>query len=398
MEKIGNWEIIKPLGEGGQGKVYLARNCKQLDLSKEVLNIANDIRELSVAVKEKEKVQKQSESFVRTLRQILGSENPLNLGAMKQLHKTEETSENQKAKTRMKKEIETLKSIKHPNIIEILDDNIQDGWFVGKYFPKGPISKHRELFQGRLLFCLQALRPLIHAVSTMHKAEFLRTALIHRDIKPENIFISDNGRLILGDLGLIFYADQRHTRVSSTLENVGSRDWMPQWAMGMRIENINPTFDIFCLGKLLWSMISGKPILRLWYWQREEFDVEKMFPKNPEIKWARKIFEKCIVEDEKDCLKTVDDLLEIVDTVIYLIQRNADIVEDGLERKCKVCGLGEYKYVVNENSNDAYNFGIRPTGNKTFKIFACNHCGNVQMFYIDGEKRPEAWRSSGKPL
>ena len=389
MEKIGNWEIIKPLGEGGQGKVYLVRNCKQLDLSKEVLNIANDIRELSAAVKEKEKVQKQSESFVRTLRQILDSENPLNLGAMKQLHKTEETSENQKAKTRMKKEIEALKSIKHPNIIEILDDNIRDGWFVGKYFPKGPISKHRELFQGRLLFCLQALRPLIHAVSTMHKAEFLRTALIHRDIKPENIFISDNGQLVLGDLGLIFYADGRHTRVSSTLENVGSRDWMPQWAMGMRIENIGPTFDIFCLGKLLWSMISGKPILRLWYWQREEFDVEKMFPKNPEIKWVRKIFEKCIVEDEKDCLKTADDLLELVDTLIYLIERNADIVEDGVERKCKVCGLGEYKYVV----TDARNFGISPVfkaGNKTFKIFTCDHCGNVQMFYIDREKWPEA--------
>ena len=393
MEKIGNWEIIKPLGEGGQGKVYLVRNCKQLDFSKELSNIGNDIRELSVAVKEKEKVQKHSESFVRALRQIFDSENPLNLGAMKQLHKTEETSENSKAKTRMKKEIEALKSIKHPNIIEILDDNIQDGWFVGKYFPKGPISKHRELFQGRLLFCLQALRPLIHAVSAMHKAD-----LIHRDIKPENIFISDNGQLVLGDLGLIFYADGRHTRVSSTLENVGSRDWMPQWAMGMRVEKIGPTFDIFCLGKLLWSMISGKPILRLWYWQKEEFNVEKIFPKNPKIKWTRKIFEQCIVEDEKDCLKTADDLLEIVDTFIYLIQRNADIVEDGLERRCKVCGLGEYKYVVNENGTDAYNFGIRPTGNKTFKIFACDHCGNVQMFYIDREKRPEAWRNSGKPL
>ena len=56
--------------------------------------------------------------------------------------------------------------------------------------------------------------------------------------------MDDNNNLILGDFGLVFYSDNDKPRVSKTFENVGSRDWMPGWAYGKRVEEVNPTFDV----------------------------------------------------------------------------------------------------------------------------------------------------------
>ena len=104
------------------------------------------------------------------------------------------------------------------------------------------------------------MRPLVEAVAALHEVK-----IIHRDIKPDNIFVTDNG-LVLGDFGIAHLEDKDNTRVSETYENVGSRDWMPPWAMGMRLDDVRPTFDVFGLGKVLWSMVSGKSKLRLWYY------------------------------------------------------------------------------------------------------------------------------------
>ena len=81
--------------------------------------------------------------------------------------------------------------------------------------------------------------------------------LVHRDIKPENIFVDESEQLVLGDFGLVFFMDRDRTRLSDAYENVGSTDWMPGWATRMRIEEIKPSFDVFSLGKTIWSMVLG---------------------------------------------------------------------------------------------------------------------------------------------
>jgi len=211
--------------------------------------------------------------------------------------------------------------------------------------------------------------------------------------------VARDGRLVLGDLGLVFFIDGMHTRVTDKYENVGSRDWMPAWAMGMRIEDIRPSFDVFCLGKLLWAMLSGRSILPLWYHHREEFELEKMFPGDESIKWARQILDRCIVEEEKDCLQTAADLLEIINKVLPAIKCHAQVVseENAVFRRCEVCGLGSYNRIANESISDIRNFGLNPMGSRTFKLFSCSHCGHVQIFHIADPKnsRPNAWRSPG---
>jgi len=63
-------------------------------------------------------------------------------------------------------------------------------------------------------------------------------------VKPANVFIADDGHLVLGDFGLVIQPGSRDPRLTDTYENVGSRDWMPGWAMGMRMDDVRPSFDV----------------------------------------------------------------------------------------------------------------------------------------------------------
>ena len=235
---------------------------------------------------------------------------------------------------------------------------------------------------------MKAIRPLVEGVAMLHKKRY-----VHRDIKPKNIFLNSSNDLILGDFGLVFSVDNQHTRFSETYENVGSRDWMPPWAMGMRIEEVKPTFDVFSLGKVLWSMVSGKPILQLWYFNKKSFDVEKMFPDSRAIKLANELFAKCIVENEEKCLPDAGALLEEIDSILSIIDLNAELIDSNTKRMCKVCGRGKYESVVNDNSVETRNFGFSPAGGRKMKIFTCSYCGNVQLFsYV--HRPPPAWKKS----
>jgi len=165
---------------------------------------------------------------------------------------------------------------------------------------------------------------------------------------------------------------------------------MPGWAMGMRIEDIKPTFDVFCLGKLLWAMVSNTPILQLWYYYKPQFNLEQMFPNAPYINLANKLFENCIVENEEDCLPDATSLLEEIDKIQTIIDRNADLIGDDIIRTCKVCGIGNYRLIIDKDSKPE-NIGINPVGNQTFKIFTCDNCSHIQFFHFPGNKIPPAW-------
>jgi hypothetical protein len=183
--------------------------------------------------------------------------------------------------------------------------------------------------------------------------------------------------------------DDQKTRISRTLENVGSRDWMPAWAQSVRIEDIKPTFDVFSLGKLLWSLVSGQPKLLLWYFIKPQFNVETLFPNGKFIKLANPLFRKCIVEEESNCLPDASALLEEVDKTLLVIENNADRIELNIKRTCKACGVGKYELIVDEDTTATHNFGITPVGGRKWKIFTCSNCGNVQLFSYD--RTPNAW-------
>jgi serine/threonine protein kinase len=150
-------------------------------------------------------------------------------------------------------QVEALQAMDDPALLRLLDADASASWMVSEYHPGGTLAEHPNLFKGKPLEALMAFEPLVSVVIKLHEL-----GLIHRDIKPANVFIASDGRLVLCDFGIVFWADDAHNRLTETYERVGSRDWMAPWAnQGRRLADVNATFDVFPLAKVLWAWCLG---------------------------------------------------------------------------------------------------------------------------------------------
>lgn len=392
MQYENRWEEIETIGEGGQGKVIrvLDKHKFGLDLS----NISSAIERAveSALEPESERQSDLEKEFRKEFAKIVQAENPMNHGALKILHSPNEARDFEDAEERLKRELEAMEQADHPNLLKIEDHNLDEKWFVSKYYPNGTLQDRSGWFTGQVERTLTAIRPIVHGVATLHGK-----GLVHRDIKPENIFVDEGEQLVLGDFGLVYFADRDHTRLSDTVENVGSYDWMPPWAMRVRLEEVKPSFDVFSLGKTIWSMVSSKSTtLPLWYHRRESFDVQRMFPRSPQMEFLNRLLDKCVVENEEDCWPDASWLLVQIDDTLRALELGADPIGD-FNRPCRVCGFGTYNQIadiMDSHRTSTTNFGLEPKGSAGFKIFICNHCGHVQLFYGTNREYPAAWNDA----
>ena len=256
------WEVLQELGAGGQGKVFeVIRKTELLGYESETIS---SLINVTASSKDPKQRHQNLKSFKNNFAKLLELDKPENHRALKVLHKPSEARDLHLAKKRLEKEISVMAENFHPNLLKIIEYDKEFDWYVSQFYPDGSLDRKTDLFKGDLYSTLKAIRPIIEAVGILHQKGY-----VHRDIKPHNIFL-DNNNLILGDFGLIYFTDPQKTRISATYENVGSRDWMPGWAYSLRIEDVKPTFDVFSLGKVIWSLLSGKPILPLGYFYNEQ--------------------------------------------------------------------------------------------------------------------------------
>ncbi len=276
-DKLGQWVVLKRLGAGGQGTVYQVR-----------------------------------------------SEDGIREGALKQFSIRGSKSRRTEAINRLEREIELLRKLRHPNIVKLLDANIEDRWIVMEYLSNGTLADHLPLYKGRAVGALRAFRPLIEGVAVLH-----HVGLVHRDIKLQNIFVAQHGRLVLGDFGIAFENSGTKSRITTTNERVGSRDWIAPWAdVRQRIRNPNPTLDVFSLSKVLWCMLSGISSLPFWYHQKDTYDLAQLFQdqitqqvregRTPQMVAINRILDLCIVENEVDCrVRSARELLGLLDSYLW---------------------------------------------------------------------------------
>lgn len=392
MGELGHnqrWEQIREIGSGGQGRVYVVRDKRGIGSSEILTRLQRSIPTISSKAARRTNDNSQrdaAEELLDTLRHIVRTESPKNQAALKVLHSPTEARDALRSDERIRREITAMSKANHPHLLRILDCDADEGWFVSEYHRRGTLGQNLNYYKGDFPAALRAIRPLVEGVAELHEK-----GMVHRDIKPQNVFVSDANELILGDFGLVFFDDDERTRLSATLESVGTRHWMPAWAYTKRVEEITPAFDVFSLGKLLWAMVSGRPVLNLWYFDRPENNLAGMFPDSPSSGLANQLLEKCVVENEEECLASAVELLREVDIVLRAVEANCQVVGDSVPRSCRVCGRGKYSSVANRNLAAIRNFGLRVTGIASFKIFACDHCGHVDLFYFKDEKSNPVW-------
>lgn len=150
-------------------------------------------------------------------------------------------------------EVETLKRLKHPNIVQPLGYGEEQGvLFYSMEFVEGH-SLHEHLRQHKHLPWEDALQVGIETAAALKHAHDL--GIIHRDLKPANLMLDSHGRVKLTDFGIAkLFGSTDMTAAGSV---IGTADYMaPEQAEG---KTVTARSDLYSLGCVLYALLAGKP-------------------------------------------------------------------------------------------------------------------------------------------
>ena len=178
--------------------------------------------------------------------------------ALKKLFKLD-----QKSVLRFKREFRSLADIHHPNLIKLYDlHRGAEAWFITMEYVAGKDFRQKfgteaqlsdEAMQaandqgaGDLLAVFYDLACGVHAIH--------RAGMLHRDLKPSNALIADNGRVVVLDFGLVREIDNE-INVTQDGTVAGTPAYMPpEQALGAKLSEAS---DWYAFGVMLYEAISG---------------------------------------------------------------------------------------------------------------------------------------------
>jgi non-specific serine/threonine protein kinase/serine/threonine-protein kinase len=206
--RIGVWELVREIGQGGMGIVYLA---------------------------EREDGEYRQQAALKVLKP--GPQRDLLLGLFR-------------------RERQILAQLQHPNIARLMDGGTTDGqvFYVMEYVAGSPLTaycdaNHFTIQQRLKLFC-----EICDAVSYAH-----RKLIIHRDLKPENILVTADGAPKLLDFGLAkVFEDSSGTEKAASI-TIGPM-LTPSYASPEQVrgEHLSTATDIYSLGVVLYELLTGR--------------------------------------------------------------------------------------------------------------------------------------------
>jgi serine/threonine protein kinase/tetratricopeptide (TPR) repeat protein len=205
-QHFGPYTIVRELGEGGMGTVYLAE------------------------------------------RQDLG-----NLVAIKVLRDAWVSAARRE---RFLSEQRMLAQLNHPSIARLYDaDTRPDGtpWFVMEYVDGVPLTEYCRERASTIRECLELLRSVCEAVQYAHQH-----AVIHRDLKPSNILVKSDGAVRLLDFGIAKQLQDLDSPQDQA--RTVARLMTPAYAAPeqVRMQQTGVQTDVYSLGIILYELLTGR--------------------------------------------------------------------------------------------------------------------------------------------
>ena len=204
---VGAYELVREIGRGGMGSVYLATRADE------------QFRKL-VAVK-LIKADLDNESITR----------------------------------RFRNERQILASLDHPNIGRLLDGGAtEDGspYFVMEYIEGKPIRDYCDAHRLSTDERLKLFRDVCSAVHYSHQ-----NLVVHRDLKPSNILVTEDGTIKLLDFGIAKLIGASASFGEASLAT--SRVMTPEYASPEQVRGatITTSSDTYSLGVMLYELLCG---------------------------------------------------------------------------------------------------------------------------------------------
>nr|MBA3608102.1 serine/threonine protein kinase [Chthoniobacterales bacterium] len=229
----GSYRIVREIGRGGLGKVYLAER-------------ADDAYRKEVAIK--------------LIRRGLDTEDIL---------------------SRFRNERQILAQLDHPNIARLIDGGTTaDGlpYFVMEYVPGRTLLEFCDAQQLDNNARLQLFRQVCAAVSYAHQ-----NLVIHRDLKPSNILVTEDGGPKLLDFGIAKLLTSDEEAQTQTIP--GQRVMTPEYASPEQVKGgrVTTSSDVYSLGVVLYELLTGQKPYRLTSRSAEEIAraITEQVPERP---------------------------------------------------------------------------------------------------------------------
>jgi serine/threonine-protein kinase len=224
-ERVGPYRVVRPLGRGGMGAVFLATR-------------ADGQFDQQVALK-----------------LIRGG------AASTQIVR------------RFRSERQILARLNHPHVARLYDGGLTDDgqpYFAMEYVDGAPLGRYCDAHGASVDERIRLLRTVCTAVQYAH-----RRLVVHRDLKPSNILVTDDGTVKLLDFGIAkMLTGEDEARTDPALTQTGHAVMTPAYAAPEQIRGapVTTATDVYALGVVLYELISGE----------RPFDLEGRSPANIE--------------------------------------------------------------------------------------------------------------------
>jgi pSer/pThr/pTyr-binding forkhead associated (FHA) protein len=205
--RVGPFRIDRLLGAGGMGVVYLARRSEQADpVALKVMLPALVLDEAA------------QEIFLR--------------------------------------EIEITRTLRHPNIVGLLDFGKHEGrfYFALEYCARGSAEALRRTRGGRLSLplVLRIASETLEGLAAAHDAGF-----VHRDLKPDNLLLAEDGTARIADFGLAKSFQQSGlSGMTATGAIAGTFFFMPKEQL-TSFRTVRPVSDVWSMAATLYHLLTG---------------------------------------------------------------------------------------------------------------------------------------------